>query len=358
MTFETQLRRSAARYADRAKADVGFLEVAGLSKFYKMPGLFKTNQVKSINDISLTVQAGEVMGLVGESGSGKSTFAKLVTRQVTPTAGSIWIDGEDWLAHKGEDLRRRRSDVQMIFQDPFSALDPRMKLGTSMGAPLAYHGVNSADERLHRVHAMLNEVGLDASFADRYPRECSGGQLQRVVVGRALLLEPKLLICDEPTSALDASMKTQILNLLLDLKQRRGISMIMISHDLRVVRHICDRIAVMYLGRLIEIAETEHLFEHPCHPYTQALIASSQLEVTGLEGAGQLTGELPSPINPPTGCGFHPRCPVARPDCAQLAPMLKQCRGDHFARCRHWESLAFGDDRDAEDRAVSRDVAV
>lgn len=358
MKDDAQLRRDATRYADREKTEVGFLEVAGLSKFYKTPGLLKTNVVKSINDISLTVNPGEVMGLVGESGSGKSTFAKLVTRQVTPTAGSIWIDGEDWLAHKGENLRRRRSDVQMIFQDPFSALDPRMKLGTSMGAPLGFHGIRDADERLRRVHAMLNEVGLDASFADRYPRECSGGQLQRVVVGRALLLEPKLLICDEPTSALDASMKTQILNLLLDLKQRRGISMIMISHDLRVVRHICDRIAVMYLGRLIEIAETEHLFDHPCHPYTQALIASSQLEVTGLDGAGQLTGELPSPLNPPTGCGFHPRCPVARPDCAQLAPMLKQCRGDHYARCRHWETRAPEGYLKAEHSAVSSDLAV
>lgn len=180
----------------------------------------------------------------------------------------------------------------MIFQDPFSALDPRMKRGVSMGAPLAFHGVNDADERMRRVHAMLREVGLDASFEDRTPREYSGGQLQRVVVGGALLLEPKLLICDEPTSALDASMKTQILNLLRDLKQRRGISMIMISHDLRVVRHICDRNAVMYLGRLIEIAETEHLFKHPCHLCRQVLIASSQLEVTGLDGAGQLTGEL------------------------------------------------------------------
>ncbi|MDG2406903.1 MAG: ABC transporter ATP-binding protein [Paracoccaceae bacterium] len=339
MTQE-HLRRAAPRYAEKTKNDKGFLEVMDISKFYKMPSLFKTRYVKSVNSISLKVQSGEVMGLVGESGSGKSTFAKLITRQVEPTQGAIWIDGKDWLAHKGEDLRQRRRDVQMIFQDPFSALDPRMKLGTSMGAPLAYHGVSDAIERMRRVHAMLNEVGLDPSFADRLPRECSGGQLQRVVVGRALLLEPKLLICDEPTSALDASMKTQILNLFLDLKTRRGISMIMISHDLRLVRHICDRIAVMYLGRLIEIAETEHLFEHPCHPYTQALMASSQLEVTGLDGAGQLTGELPSPIDSPTGCGFHPRCSSARPDCSKLAPMLKLCQDDHYARCRYWDALA------------------
>jgi peptide/nickel transport system ATP-binding protein len=291
------------------------------------------------------------MGLVGESGSGKSTFAKLITRQIEPTSGSVKIDGEDWLAHRGENLRQRRCDVQMVFQDPFSALDPRMKIGTSMGAPLAFHGVPDESERLRRVHEMLYEVGLDASFANRYPKECSGGQLQRVVVGRALLLEPKLLICDEPTSALDASMKTQILNLLLDLKKRRGITMIMISHDLRVVRHICDRIAVMYLGRLIEIAETEHLFENPCHPYTQALMASSQLEVTGLDGAGMLSGELPSPIDPPSGCSFHPRCPAVRQDCKELAPMLKLCRGEHYARCRHWQDLSPRSHRAAEDTA-------
>jgi len=173
------------------------------------------------------------------------------------------------------------------------------------------------------------------------------------VVGRALLLEPKLLICDEPTSALDASMKTQILNLFLELKRNRGITMIMISHDLRVVRHICDTIAVMYLGRLVEIAETEHLFEHPAHPYTQALMASSQLEITGLDGAGQLIGELPSPIDPPSGCSFHPRCPSARPDCAELAPMLKLCQGEHFARCRYWDRLRDVPPGLAVDRADS-----
>lgn len=350
-------RRDTPRYADDAESKKGFLEIKGISKFYKVAAFPRTRVVRSIDSISLKVQPGEVMGLVGESGSGKSTLAKLITRQVTPTEGAIWIDGENWLAHKGESLRKKRRDVQMVFQDPFSALDPRMKIGTSMGAPLTYHGVSDADERLRRVRAMLNEVGLDPSFADRYPRECSGGQLQRVVVGRALLLEPKLLICDEPTSALDASMKTQILNLFLDLKKRRGITMIMISHDLRVVRNICDRIAVMYLGRLVEIADTEHLFEHPAHPYTQALMASSRLEETGLEGAGQLKGELPSPIDPPSGCTFHPRCDFARPDCQELAPMLKLCQGQHYARCRHWNRLSETGSANAEDAAVLRAVA-
>ncbi len=350
MTEQT-LRRQSPRYVDDSNNTQGFLEVAGLSKHYKIGAFPRTRIVRSAHDISLKVMPGEVMGIVGESGSGKSTFAKLITRQIEPTSGSVTIDGEDWLAHRGEDLRQRRCDVQMVFQDPFSALDPRMKIGTSMGAPLAYHGVTDENERMNRVRSMLYEVGLDASFANRYPKECSGGQLQRVVVGRALLLEPKLLICDEPTSALDASMKTQILNLFLDLKQRRGITMIMISHDLRVVRHICDRIAVMYLGRLIEIAETEALFENPCHPYTQALMASSQLEVTGLEGAGLLKGELPSPINPPSGCGFHPRCPSVRQDCKELAPMLKLCRNGHYARCRYWLDRSPCSDQMAEHTA-------
>lgn len=346
-------RRAASRYADDVEATKGFLEIKAISKYYKIPAFPRAREVRSIDQISLKVKPGEVMGLVGESGSGKSTLAKLITRQITPTDGAIWIDNENWLAHRGETLRKKRSTVQMVFQDPFSALDPRMKVGTSMGAPLAYHGVSDASERLRRVHAMLNEVGLDPSFADRYPRECSGGQLQRVVVGRALLLEPKLLICDEPTSALDASMKTQILNLFLDLKERRGITMIMISHDLRVVRNICDRIAVMYLGRLVEIADTEHLFEHPAHPYTQALMASSRLEETGLDGAGQLKGELPSPINPPAGCTFHPRCVHARPDCMEIQPMLKLCQGQHYARCRHWDKLEGRTSAATEDTVVA-----
>ncbi len=336
---EDPRRRKTPRYADHSEGEPAFLDIRSVSKHYRISAFPRTRNVKSLERVSLKVRPGEVMGLVGESGSGKSTLAKLVTRQIDPTEGAIWIDGQNWLAYKGEALRSKRRDVQLIFQDPFSALDPRMKIGASMGAPLAFHGVEDADERARRVDAMLNEVGLDASFAGRYPRECSGGQLQRVVVGRALLLEPKLLICDEPTSALDASMKTQILNLFLEVKARHGITMIMISHDLRVVRHICDRIAVMYLGQLVEIAETDHLFEHPCHPYTQALMASSQLEVTGLEGAGKLLGDPPSPIDPPTGCTFHPRCPVARPDCQSLAPMLKHCRGDHYARCRYWEPM-------------------
>ena len=260
-----------------------FLRVEALSKTYTLASFPRKNVLKAVDNVTFRVAKGEVLGLVGGSGSGKSTIAQMITRQIEPSGGAVWIDGENWLVHRGETLRRKRRDVQLVFQDPFSALDPRMTIGTSMGAPLAFHGVSDPRERTRRVDAMLREVGLDASFADRLPSACSGGQLQRVVVGRALLLEPRLLLCDEPTSALDASIKAQILNLFLDLKRRRGITMLMISHDLRVVRHICDRIAVMHMGRLVEIAETEHLFENPRHAYTRALLDAAQLSPQSLQ---------------------------------------------------------------------------
>jgi peptide/nickel transport system ATP-binding protein len=268
------------------------LQISGLSKHYTLSTFPRHKILKAVDDVSLNVARGEVMGIVGGSGSGKSTVAKMITRQTQPTSGRVMIDGEDWLAHKGEALRRKRCDVQLVFQDPYTALDPRMKIGTSMGAPLSFHGVSDASERTRRVEAMLNEVGLDAAFAGRYPRECSGGQLQRVVVGRALLLNPKLLICDEPTSALDASIKAQVLNLLVDLNRERGITMIMISHDLRVVQHICRRIAVMYQGQLVELAETEALFNDPQHPYTRVLLAASRLESHGLGAADSVLADL------------------------------------------------------------------
>ena len=273
-------------------AGTDFLRVSALSKTYALSRFPRRRDLKAVDEVSFTVAQGEVVGLVGGSGSGKSTLAKMVTRQIEPTSGEIWIDNEDWLGHRGEALRRKRCDVQLVFQDPYAALDPRMKIGTSMGAPLAFHGVRDAGERARRVAAMLNEVGLEPGFADRYPSECSGGQLQRIVVGRALLLEPKLLICDEPTSALDASIKAQVLNLLAALNKARGLTMVMISHDLRVVQHICSRIMVMFQGQLVEIAEANQLFDAPQHPYTKALIEASLLESRGLGGADGVLEDL------------------------------------------------------------------
>ncbi|MNT12889.1 putative D,D-dipeptide transport ATP-binding protein DdpF [compost metagenome] len=241
---------------------------------------------------------------------------------------------------QGEALRRMRRVVQLVFQDPYSALDPRMRIGQSMEAPLAQHGIGTREERTARVFRMLEEVGLDGSFYDRYPSQCSGGQLQRVVIGRALLLNPSFLVCDEPTSALDASMRTQILNLLMDMKRRHGLTVLMISHDLRVVRYLCDRIAVMYLGRVVEIADREELFRAPKHPYTKALIASSMLDETGLYAPEMLLdGDLPSPLNPPDGCKFHTRCKYATEICGEVEPVLEGVSGEHFARCHRWREL-------------------
>lgn len=317
------LRRDAPRYADESRRERAFLSVDGLVKHYSVAGFGKTSTVKSLDGVSLNVLPGEAMGLVGESGCGKSTFAKLVTRLTRPTAGQVTIDGQDWFAPEGEALRRRRPEVQLIFQDPYAALDPRMTLGASMQAPLAAHGIgrNTADRRA-KVLAMLAEVGLDESYYARLPRQCSGGQLQRIVIGRALLLKPKLLICDEPTSALDASMRTQILNLLKDLKEKHGLTMVLISHDLRVVRYLCDRIAVMYLGRIVEEAATEVLFSDPKHPYTRLLLQTIPNVSAPMRDREVASGEVPSPLNPPSGCPFHTRCPLASDLCTTERPAL------------------------------------
>jgi oligopeptide/dipeptide ABC transporter ATP-binding protein len=335
-------RRAAAEYEDYSRADPAFLSVDGLCKYYTARSFRGNRPIKSLDGVTLRVNKGEIMGIVGESGCGKSTLAKVVTRLTSATAGQITLDGRDWLAPRGEVLRRRRPEVQLVFQDPYGALDPRMTIGTAMAAPLAAHGIGTGPEdRREKVMAMLAEVGLDPSFHDRLPAQCSGGQLQRVVIGRALLLEPRLLVCDEPTSALDASMRTQILNLLMDLRSRRGLTMLMISHDLRVVRYMCDRIAVMYAGKVVEIAPRDHLFEHPAHPYTRALIASALLERGGIDLSRHLReGEVPSPLNMPEGCRFASRCPHVQSDCTSLEPALKQAGDQHFVRCRHWNTHA------------------
>jgi peptide/nickel transport system ATP-binding protein len=313
------------------------VEVNEIAKHYFLSRLFS---IKSVDGVSFSIRPGEVMGLVGESGCGKSTIARLLTRQTPPTSGEMRIAGQQIADIDGEDLKRLRRTVQLVFQDPFGALDPRMRIGTSMEAPLAQHGIGTRQERRDKVMRMLAEVGLDENFYERYPRQCSGGQLQRVVIGRALLLEPRFLICDEPTSALDASMRTQILNLLTDLKRRHGLTMLMISHDLRVVRHICDRIAVMYLGRIVEVADRDALFETPRHPYTKALIAASMLDRTGLYAPEiQLRGDLPSPLNPPRGCRFHTRCAHAQAKCSEAEPELGSASESHHVRCHFWREL-------------------
>jgi peptide/nickel transport system ATP-binding protein len=294
--------------------------------------------VKAVDGISFDIREGEVLGLVGESGSGKSTIARLLTRLIEADSGSVAICGNEPLRMRGEQLRRFRPTVQLIFQDPLSALDPRMRIGASLEAPLAQHAVGTAAERRDRVLEILHEVGLDSSFYDRLPNQCSGGQMQRAVIARALLLNPKFLICDEPTSALDASVRAQILNLLVEMKRRFSLTMLMISHDLRVIRYMCDRIAVMYLGQIVETADRDALFERPAHPYTRALIASSLLDENGLNATVELArGEPPSALNPPSGCRFHTRCPIAQETCVETAPTLDPIGGGHLVRCHFWD---------------------
>ena len=296
-------------------------------------GAWRKGSVRSLDGVSFRIRHGEVMGLVGESGCGKSTLARVLVRLLPPDSGTVSIAGRDLASLRGEDLRRFRTTMQLIFQNPYAALDPRMRIGTSLEAPLAQHGIGSDRERRRRAADMLREVGLDDSFVERLPRQCSGGELQRIVIARALLLRPRFLVCDEPTSALDASLRAQIVDLLVDLKERFDLTLLVISHDLRVVRYISDRVAVMYLGRIVETGSRDAVFNDPLHPYTRVLIAASLLEENGLAAGDDVRGEPPSPLDPPRGCTFHPRCAIARPRCERGAPRLTGEPGDHHAAC-------------------------
>ena len=297
-------------------------------------------RVHSVDGVSLEVGKGEVLGLVGESGCGKSTLARTILQAVTADSGQITLDGQQVTGLKGRDLKALRRTMQFVFQDPYGAFDPKMRLGASLHAPLRHHGMKDQAEREARIAEMLGRVGLEEDLLQRYPRECSGGQLQRLVIARALLLKPKFLICDEPTSALDASIRAQILNLLVELKDQLDLTLVLISHDLRVVRYLCDRVAVMYLGQIVEEAPREELFTNPRHPYTKVLLAASMIEGERPDGRGLVTrlrGEPPSPIDPPTGCRFHPRCPLAQDICATTLPPMAWPGEDHSATCHFWD---------------------
>ncbi len=302
------------------------LEAKNIKKYFPIKkGFFmrEVGQVKAVEDVDFVVRRGETLGLVGESGCGKSTLGRTLIRLYEPTAGEIKFDGKDFLKLGGSELRQKRRDLQMIFQDPYSSLDPRMTVGQIIEQPFLIHGLLAKKERELRVKQLLEMVGLKSSHINRYPHEFSGGQRQRIAIARAISLDPKLIICDEPVSALDVSIQAQILNLLKDLQKRLNLTYIFISHDLSVIEHVCDRIAVMYLGRIVELTTREELFANPQHPYTQALLSSIPQIGTGKKKMAKvLTGEIPSPINPPSGCTFHPRCPHSFEPCSKVIPAL------------------------------------
>jgi oligopeptide transport system ATP-binding protein len=291
--------------------------------------------LRAVSDVTLGIARGEVLGLVGESGSGKSTLGQAILRLVAPTAGSIHFAGDDITALSRRALQPYRRRMQVVFQDPYSALDPRQAIGDALAEPLAIHGIGAnAAARRARVDELLAMVGLQASHARRYPHEFSGGQRQRVGIARALALEPEFIVADEPVSALDVSIQAQILALLRDLRRRFELTLLFVSHDLAVIRYLSDRVAVMYLGRIVEIAPADALYRRPQHPYTRALLASVPSRTPGAARHREvLTGDLPSPLAPPSGCAFRTRCPHAQPACAETVPELREIAPGHAKAC-------------------------
>ncbi|WP_245392752.1 ABC transporter ATP-binding protein [Salinicola halimionae] len=303
------------------------LELCGLSKSFTLGGgLFKRGRtLGAVNDVSLRIPRGQVMGLVGESGCGKSTLAKMLLGLTSPTEGDVLVDGEPL---RGADQKALARHIQPIFQDPYSSLNPRKRIAQIVGLPLRVHGIGTAREQATRVAETLDVVGLPRRAAEQFPGQLSGGQRQRVAIARALIMRPDIVICDEPTSALDVSVQAQILNLLLDLKTEFGLTYLFISHDLAVVEHLVDRVAVMYLGRIVEEGSREQIFSAPRHPYTQALLDSALTPEPGLGVPDIGLGDaMPDPSNPPSGCAFHPRCPKAQAICQQTRPRLEEFRG-------------------------------
>jgi oligopeptide/dipeptide ABC transporter ATP-binding protein len=295
--------------------------------------------VQAVDGVSFTVEAGKTLALVGESGSGKSTVGRLVLRLIEPTAGRVSFGGTEVFSLDPAATRAYRRNAQLVFQDPYASLNPRMTVGDILGEPLALHSIVPAAQRAQRVAELMEMVGLEPRFAPRYPHEFSGGQRQRIVIARALAVEPKLIVCDEPVSALDVSIRSQVLNLLRDLQRRLDLAYIFISHDLAVVKHIADRVAVMYLGRIVEVAPTDELFAHPRHPYTQALLSAIPVpRPRARRERTILPGDVPSPIAPPPGCHLHQRCPHAIDRCRVERPELRDA-GGHATACHRWEEL-------------------
>ena len=316
------------------------LEVRNLVKHFEVgSGMFggRRGVVRAVDGVSFAIRRGETLGLVGESGCGKTTTGRCILQLEAPTSGEILFEGRDLTKLGPDELRAVRRRLQVIFQDPYSSLNPRMTVGDIIAEPLAVHGiVRGAGARRDRVRDLLRHVGLLPQHAARYPHQLSGGQRQRVGIARALAMEPALIVCDEPVSALDVSIQAQIINLLEDLQAELGLTYLFIAHDLAVVRHISDRVAVMYLGKIVELADRKTLYDDPLHPYTRALLSAVPIPDPELEARREhlvLGGEVPSPLNPPTGCVFHPRCPLAEDRCRRVVPELREVKPGHWAAC-------------------------
>jgi len=314
------------------------VRVENLSKEFPAGGdaLFARNRltVKAVTGVNLEVFPGETLGLVGESGSGKSTLGRLILKLLEPTAGTVWFDGRDLSTLGRKDLRALRREMQLVFQDPYASLNPRMKVRAIVGEGIEIHNLARGPEKEKRIAALLEMVGLDAGTMNRYPHEFSGGQRQRIGIARALAVGPRFIVLDEPVSALDVSIQAQIINLLQDLQERLRLTYLFVAHDLRVVEHISRRVAIMYLGKIVELGAREEIYSNPRHPYTRAILSAiPSIDPAGRPERIKLPGEMPSPVNPPSGCAFHPRCPYAKDECRSVEPALITGRGGHAVAC-------------------------